>query len=154
VWTVDDLLCFSNENGVFAFDGGYADEVDYGEYVAIDAYWQTPCLYTTDLSGIKLFNTLSLLLDGDVQGKTGVKISARFDNAPWIDIKDYDAKLHTFSYADFCYAPFNYRGYVYSFLQNIRLSHKRGMGLSLIFRNDRLNEPFTLVRFAVDYFNS
>jgi len=154
VWTVDDLLCFSNENGVFAFDGGYADEVDYGEYVAIDAYWQTPCLYTTDLSGIKLFNTLSLLLDGDVQGKTGVKISARFDNAPWIDIKDYDAKLHTFSYADFCYAPFNYRGYVYSFLQNIRLSHKRGMGLSLIFRNDRLNEPFTLVSFAVDYFNS
>ena len=150
MWTVDDTLCFSNENGVFAFDGGYCDELSEGELVPIDAYWQTPCLYTNDLSGTKLFNTLSIL----VGGSSNLTVSARFDNAPWIKIKDYDASMRVFGYGGFDYGFFTYRSYVHSFLQKIRLLHKKGMGITLKIQNDRKDEPMTLVRFAVDYFTT
>ncbi len=151
MWMQDGILFFSNTNGVFAFDGGFADEVSADEFVPIDAYWETPYLYGADLSDFKFFEKISLLCDGGEGDYSNVKIFARIDNAPWRVVKNYDAKMRLFCYADFDYSLFTYRDYVYNYVISSRLFHKKGMGIKLKFQNDRVNEPFTMLRFGVDY---
>ncbi len=151
LWTENEVLYFSDGESVFAFDGGYCDERETGVFYPIDAYWETPYLYGTDISDYKFFDKLSVLCDSENGADTNIKVFARFDNSPWRIIKKYDAKMRVFNYADFDYALFTYSDYVYNYVVATRLLHKKGRGIKLRFQNDRLNEPFTMIRFTIDY---
>lgn len=151
LWLEDGVLCFSDGEGIFAFDGGYSDERSEGEYYPIDAYWETPYLYGADISDYKFFDKLSVLCDSENGADTNIKVFARFDNSPWRIIKKYDAKMRVFSYGGFDYSLFTYSDYVYNYVVATRLLHKKGRGIKLRFQNDRLGEPFTMLRFTIDY---
>ncbi len=152
MWTQDDILYFANENGVFAFDGGYVDEVSDGTPQPINACWETPFLYGADISCNKIFEKLSVLCDGDDTHSSNIRVAVRFDNSPWRVIKDYDARMRIFGYDNIDYSLFTYRDYVYNYAISSRLFNKKGRGIKLRFQNNRENEPFTMLRFAVDYF--
>ncbi len=151
LWTQDNVLYFSDGQGVFAFDGGYADERESGVFYPIDAYWETPYLYGSDVGVYKFFDRISLLCDSEGGADTNVKIFARFDNSPWRTVREYDAKMRVFSYVGFDYSQLTYSDYVYNYAVTTRLLHKKGRGIKLRFQNDRIDEPFTMVRFAIDY---
>lgn len=82
---------------------------------------------------------------------TDVKISAKFDNDEWRVIKDYDASLHVFRYDAMDYSRFTYGNEVSDYSIYKRLLHKKGRAVKLRFENDRLNEPFTLKQFGIEY---
>lgn len=151
LWTENGVLFFSDGQGIFAFDGGYGDEREAGVLYPIDAYWETPYLYGADISDYKFFDKLSVLCDSDSGADTNIKVFARFDNAPWRIIKKYDAKMRVFNYGGFDYSLFTYSDYVYNYVVATRLLHKKGRGIKLRFQNDRLGEPFTIIRFTIEY---
>ncbi len=151
MWTENGVLYFSDGASIFAFDGGYSDERETGVFYPIEAYWETPYLYGTDIGDYKFFDKLSVLCDSEEGADTNIKVYARFDNSPWRIIKKYDAKMRVFNYSGFDYSLFTYSDYVYNYVVASRLLHKKGRGIKLRFLNDRAGEPFTMLRFTIDY---
>ncbi len=161
IWTFEGALYFNDGSNSYVFSQG-GKESDYCDVssdltvTAIDAYWETPYIYTDDFIDNKFFSKISLLVDSkldlnSVAMNTSVRVYAKFDEDDWRLVRDYDASISVFKYSNFDYSKVTYKNRVKNFCVSKRLLHKKGRGLKLRFENDRVAQPFTMLRFAVEY---
>lgn len=157
LWVQNDKLCFSNGEHAYCFNNEriFADEVAPGEFCDIEAFWETPYIYCGDFKDFKFFNRIGILVDGtDESGAekgTDFEMFVRFDNEPWRAVKKYGALLSMFDYGVIDYGCFNYSGRVKNYALSVKLLHKKGRGIKIRFQNSKKNQPFTMLRFGIDF---
>lgn len=162
MWFTDGKLYFDDGESMYMFNSGFRMNKDYsdnyapGEYRSINAYWETPYLYCGDFYFNKFFERMGVLL-GDTYGDDGhplntdIRVSVKFDNDDWRVVKDYDGCLSLFRYDTLDYSRFTYSNLPRNYSVYKRLLHKKGKGIKLRFENNRINEPFTLKQFGIEY---
>ena len=150
LWQQGDALCFGTPDGrVCAF---YTDPAALQSYTdcgqPIHAVWETP-----DFSGKlfyknKSFRTLAVKLSSAVA--TGVTVSGQ-RRGIWQPLRSIRSRARYFSYGQLVYSKFTYVNDTTNRTLNCRIRLKKLDKVRLRFENDRPNEPFGLMAWALEY---
>lgn len=157
LWISDGKLCFSNGEYAYCFDNEkiFCDERAPDEFYDVESFWETPYIYCGDFKDQKFFTRIGVLVDGcDQDGNekgADFEMYARFDNGPWRAVKRYNGALMRFDYSAVDYGCFNYSGSVKDYSFSVKLLHKKARGIKIRFQNGKRSQPFTMLRFGIDY---
>lgn len=154
VFVSGEKLCFGTNDGrICEFHTNYNDINNFNDNnKPINAYWKTPEIIGNSFYSEKIFKKISVYLGAAVA--TGARITGFYSGLKEVLI-DYNANAR---YFDFNFINFN----KFSFKTDtspqiiggnrngkIKLAHLQG--LSLMFQNDILNEPFGLYKASVEF---
>ena len=168
IWSSGGSLYFLAKAGgvIYSIDFGPAEQGDFSDevvsatgessFVPIKAYWETPYIYGQDFYKTKVFTHFALLLkrEWDENGynlATGVKVMYKKGNKPWKVLKDYDLSMSYFSFLNFDFANFTFKTSISSFTVSKKIKIKKEDCIKFRFENSKLNQPFYLQEFGLEY---
>lgn len=150
MWEEEDTLFFGDKNGrVLQF---YTDEKDLNSYndcgEPIKATWETPDFTGKRFYKNKTFRFLALQLSP--AAATSIAIYAQ-KRGIWSFIKRDSTKARFFSYANLSYSRFTYSNDSTAKTLQTKIRLRRLDKARFRFENDNVNEPFGIMRIAVEY---
>jgi hypothetical protein len=167
IWYFKGKLYFIGEqNAVYEMDFKAKDIESFNdqnikpngdiESVPIKAYWETPYIYGQDFYKTKVFTHFALLLkrafnENGYSLVTGVRVMYKKGNKPWKVLKDYDLSMSYFSFLNFDFANFTFKTSISSFTVSKKIKIKKEDCIKFRFENSKLNQPFYLQEFGLEY---
>lgn len=150
MWEEEDKLYFGDNDGrVLQF---YSDTKDLNSYndcgEAIKASWETPDFTGKRFYKNKTFRYLAVQLAPEAA--TSISIYAQ-KRGIWSFIKEDNAKSRYFSYSNLSYSRFTYSNDNTSKTLHTKIRLRRLDKARFKFENNKLNEPFGIMRIAVEY---
>lgn len=150
MWQQDGRLYFGSAAGVvYRFFADTAAPRSYNDDgAAIDAYWTTGYIYGGAFERNKLFRRISLLLDS--LPVTSVEIQAR-RRGLWQTVRYESLRTRYLSWANSVWSKWTWRADATPKTLVTKAKVKKADKVQYRFRNAQLNEPFSLLQYAVEY---
>lgn len=150
LWVEKERLFFGTEDGricrFFDDPDALASYADDG--APIRAVWETPDLTGNRFYKNKTFRYLAVQLASAVA--TGIQIHGQ-KRGIWALLKQDGSRARFFSYRQLCYSKFTYSNDQTNKTLHTKIRLKRLDKVRFRFENDSVNEPFGLMRYALEY---
>lgn len=149
MWEQDERLFFGTEDGtVYRFYDEVDEQKSYqDDGAAIDAFWETPELSGRDFYKNKTFRYLAVKVGSAVATSL---IAWGQVKGIWQVLKREERKARYFNYSQLVYSKFTYSNDRTSRTLHLKTKIKRVDKTRYRFQNDKLNEPFQLMAWAIE----